>query len=403
MSFLTQDTEEDEQLRRIQSVTDAALAHLELEDLLVELLERVRKILRVDTAVVLLLDNCSGDLVATAAKGLEEEVRQAFHLAVGRGFAGRIAAEKRAVVVDDVDETKVVNPILLDKGLRSLLGVPLLAGGTVYGVLHVGSLAPRRFTDDDIGLLQLVADRAALAVRAATAERERSAAKVLQRSLLPSRLPDIPGAELAARHVAASAHEVGGDWYDVFTLPSGCVGLAVGDVIGRGLQAAVVMGRMRSALRAYALETDDPAEVLHKLGRKVEHYEPTTMATVLYATVEPSLERLHLSLAGHPPPVQAVPDRPASVIDVPPDPPVGAPTRRARRASAVPTPHGSVTCFYTDGLVERRDDPLDVGLTQLCDAVAAEPAESVCARVMAKLVGQDDPDDDVALLAFRRT
>ena len=184
-------------------------------------------------------------LVATAARGIEEEVRQGVRIPLGRGFAGRIAAEKRAVFLERVDHTNVLNPILRDKGIHSLLGVPLLVGGTVLGVLHVGTLCPRQFSADDTDLLQLVADRIALAVHARSTQVERAAASALQRSLLPTALPEIAGFEFAARYVPGGYGQVGGDWYDVFSLPSGSLCIVVGDVVGRGLSAAVEMGRLR--------------------------------------------------------------------------------------------------------------------------------------------------------------
>src|SRR5215472_1846284 len=148
----------EDRLRDIQSLTDAALSRLDDHDLLAEVLERTRDILQADTAAVLLLDFASGELIATAAAGLEEEVRQGVRIPVGRGFAGRIAAEHRPVILDQVDHSTVLNPILLSKGIRTLMGVPMVAGGRVIGVMHVGSLTPREFTDQDAELLQLAAD-----------------------------------------------------------------------------------------------------------------------------------------------------------------------------------------------------------------------------------------------------
>jgi phosphoserine phosphatase RsbU/P len=188
-------------LRDIQSITDTALSRLDDRDLLAELLDRIREILQADTAAVLLLDFSSGQLIATAAAGLEEEVRQGVRIPVGRGFAGRIAAEHRPVILDHVDHTTVLNPILWAKGIQSLMGVPMVAGGRVIGVLHVGSLTPRQFTDYDIELLQLAADRAAAAVQSMTARADRVAAAALQRSLVPAALPVVAGAEMAARYV----------------------------------------------------------------------------------------------------------------------------------------------------------------------------------------------------------
>jgi signal transduction histidine kinase len=153
-----------DQLRQLQALTDAALAHLDLNALLAALLDRVREILDVDTCAILLRDGPTDELVARAAVGIEEEVEQGVRIPVGYGFAGRIAAEKRPVILDDVDHADVLNPLLHQKGIKSMLGVPLVAAGEATGVLHVGSLTPRRFTQSDVELLQLGADRAAIAI-----------------------------------------------------------------------------------------------------------------------------------------------------------------------------------------------------------------------------------------------
>ena len=153
-----------DRLRRLQLLTDAALSSLELEELLATLLERVRAVLMVDTCAVLLLDDESGELVARAAVGIEEEVEQGVRIPLGKGFAGRVAAERRPVILDDVDHADVLNPILREKGIKSLLGVPLLAQGKVIGVLHVGSLTPRRFSEEETELLKLAAERAAVGI-----------------------------------------------------------------------------------------------------------------------------------------------------------------------------------------------------------------------------------------------
>ncbi|MBV8396219.1 MAG: GAF domain-containing protein [Actinobacteria bacterium] len=161
-----------ERLERVQVVTDAALAHLELEELLHELLVRIRDVLGVDTTAILLLDHDTNELVARSAVGLEEEVEQGVRIPVGRGFAGRVAAEKRPVILPDVDHADVLNPILREKGIKSMLGVPLLAQGHVLGVLHVGTLVPYEFGLEHVELLQLVADRAAIAIEKARVHEE---------------------------------------------------------------------------------------------------------------------------------------------------------------------------------------------------------------------------------------
>ena len=392
----------EDHIRHIEALTDAALGHLDIEDLLVELLDRVLEILDADTAAILLLDPASRELVARAARGIEEEVRQGVRVPVGRGFAGRIATEKRPVVLDRVDETTVWNPILWEKRIRAMLGVPLLSGGGVLGVLHVGTLRGRVFTETDIQLLQLVAERVAGATQAGLLEAERAAARILQASLLPTALPPCPGLEFSARYVPAE-EGVGGDWYDVFILPSGEVWTVSGDVQGHGFRSAVVMGRIRSTIRAYALEGRPPDEVIAFTDRKLQYFEPDEMATVLCAVFDPPYERVRLSSAGHPPPVLAVPDHRGVLVDVDLAPPLGVEADVPRSSRMVDIPDGAVLFLYTDGLIERRGESLDLGLDRLCDAVTAQHPDGVCHRVMARLVADKQPEDDIAVLAVRRS
>lgn len=391
----------EERLSRVEAITETALAHLHIDDLLEELLDRVREFMGVDTAAVLLLDRSGERLVATAAKGVEAEVRQGFRLPVGSGFAGHIAAEKKPLVLDRIDQTTVRNPVLWEAGLASLLGVPMLSGGAVTGVLHVGTLAPRQFTDEDADLLQRVAGRIALAVQARGSELDHAAAEALQHSLLPARLLTRPDVDTSARYVPGEEAGVGGDWYDVFDLPSGAIGLVIGDVAGRGLDAATVMDRLRSALRAYALESEDPGEVLHKLDRKIDYFERGTMVTVIYAVFEPGSERLRVSVAGHLSPVMSYADRTSIVLDMPADPPLGVPVEARRRTHTVDMPAGALLCLYTDGLVERRRTSIDDNVERLRASVTSDNVETVCINVMAQLVGDTPAHDDIALLVVR--
>ncbi len=391
-----------DKLRDIQALTDAALSSLEPQGLLDALTTRIRRVLQADTAAVLLLDPSGTYLVATAASGLEEEVDQGVRVPMGKGFAGKIAAEGKPLVLDEVDHSKVVNPLLLSKGIRSLMGAPLRSGDTVLGVLHVGTLSPRIFTRDDVDLLQVAADRAALAVQTLTSQLDRAAAAALQRSLLPSALPAIPGLQMAARFVPGRGN-VGGDWYDVFMLPSGQACAMIGDVAGSGLRAAVIMGRMRSTLRAYALETADPAEMILRLERKMAHFEPDAMATVLCAVFSADLSTVQISSAGHLPPLLAVPGEATIALPVPPDILIGAPSRSCRRVTTVELPPGALLCLYTDGLVERRDCPVDDGIAHLCKAIKSAEPESCCAAAMTAMADLSPSGDDVALLTLLRT
>ncbi|MGH3250000.1 MAG: PP2C family protein-serine/threonine phosphatase [Trebonia sp.] len=402
-------------MRDIEAVTDAALSRLDEHALLETLLERVKKTLQADTAAVLLLDNSARQLVATAASGIEEEVIQGARVALGTGFAGRIAATGEPVVLNEVSDTTVSNPLLVERGIRSLLGVPLFAGGRVIGVLHVGSLTGRQFSREDADLLQLAADRAALALHSLLAQDDALAAMALQGSLLPSPPPEVPGLELAARYVTGTGN-VGGDWYDVFILPSGKVGVIVGDVAGSGLQAAVIMGRMRSTLRAYTLETEEPADALSRLDRKIQYFEPDAMATVLYGIYDPETGEFLVSSAGHLPPVLAAPGQPADPLPIHPDPPIGTADTPARQSTVAMIPPGGLLVCYTDGLVERRDRAIDQGIgllsaamDRVLDSRASRDgrpvplAEDASAAIMRALIGNAQATDDVALLvAYRK-
>jgi putative methionine-R-sulfoxide reductase with GAF domain len=390
----------DDRLRRIRAITDAALSQLNGEALLQELLERVRDLIGTDTAAVALLDEDTQQLVTVAAIGLEVEVRQGFRLELGMGFAGRVVLTKAPVIIDIVDATTMNSPILGEASVRSLVAVPMLVGHELVGVLHLGTFLPRRFTEQDVTLLQLVADRAGLASRTRDTHADRATTLALQRSLLPSSFPTVQGVDLAARYAPGHHLGVGGDWYDVFNLPSGDLGVVVGDVSGHGLPAAVVMGRLRSALRAYALDEDDPATVLARLDRKITHFEAGNLATILYAMINPARDRMTVSVAGHLPPVLAVPDQEPCPLNLPVDLPVGVGAATTRRSTVVDLASDSTVVFYTDGLIERRAEIIDDGLRRLCATVRPGSAEAVCATIMENM-GVDAADDDIALLVMR--
>jgi len=391
----------EEQLENLQVLTDSTLTRLDFETLLVELLNRVRSILEADTAAVLLLDARSRELVATAACGIEEEVRQGVRVSVGSGFAGRIAATREPLLLDRVDDTTVANPILWEKGIKVMLGVPLLSADQLVGVLHVGRLENRPTSARDVELLQVVGERVSGATQAQRLASEQAAATLLERSLLPPQLPSCDGLEFAARYVPAES-QVGGDWYDLFTLPSGQVWIVVGDVAGHGLGAAVIMGRIRSALRAYTLLDVQPEAVLELVDRKVSHFEIETFATVVCAMSDPPYDTLTFALAGHPPPIVAVPEEPTTLAKSEVGPPLGLGSTATRFSAKIELTPDATVAFYTDGLVERRGESIDVGLQRLCEVISPGPAEQVAHEIMKRLVGTTAPRDDIALAVVHR-
>jgi len=389
-------------LRGFRALTDSSLAGLGFDDLLAELLDRVCKILNADTAAILLLDEESQSLVARAASGIEEEVYQNVHVPIGHGFAGRIASTQRPAMLERVNRRTVANPILWEKGIQSMLGVPLLGGDSMLGVLHVGRLSQQRFTPEDADLLVVVAERVALATQAALLASERAASTLLERSLVPSAIPPVAGLEFAARYVPSADRGVGGDWYDVFQLPSGEVWITVGDVAGHGLRSAVVMGRLRTMLRVHAFAGAGPDEALDLTNGVFEYFDPDEMATAVCVAMSPSSNEVLVCSAGHPPPILTLPGGQAQTLELETRPPLGVAYDRRGSAAAVRFPPGAMLVLYTDGLVERRGQSFTARLRQLCRIVNTDAPDLVCRRIMSRLVGSAPPQDDIALFAARR-
>jgi PAS domain S-box-containing protein len=234
-------------------------------------------------------------------------------------------------------------------------------------------------------------------------EREHTIAETLQRSLLPERLPRIEGLEIAARYLPAGhGAAVGGDWYDALERADGRVALVVGDVVGHGLRAAAIMGQLRNAFRAYGLAEASPAEVMARVNRLVISGEEEAMATVLYLVLDRETGEVSFASAGHPPPLVLTSDGP-EFLEGGRAVPVGAAEPGIFREATAVLPPGASLLLYTDGLVERRDTPLEQRLGDLAEAAGSGdgPLEALCDSVLARVLGQHVPTDDVALLAVR--
>jgi PAS domain S-box-containing protein len=234
-------------------------------------------------------------------------------------------------------------------------------------------------------------------------EREHRVAETLQRSLLPEKLPDIEGVQLAARYLpAGEGAAVGGDWYDAAELPDGRLALVVGDVVGHGLRAAAVMGQLRNASRAYSITGISPAEVVARLNRLVTTSEEGVMATVLYMALDRDTGEVTYASAGHPPPLLLTADGP-TFLEGGRSVPVGAAELATFREETTTLPTDSTLLLYTDGLVERRDVSLDDRFGELAIAAAAraDDLEKLCDEILEQVLGGAEPADDVALLAVR--
>ncbi|SEG16107.1 PAS domain S-box-containing protein [Thermomonospora echinospora] len=261
---------------------------------------------------------------------------------------------------------------------RAWVGLPLLAAGAPIGALRFSFTRPREITEEERVFLEALAGQCALAVeRALLFEREHKTAEELQRSLLPSDLPQIHTMRLAARYHPATRHvQVGGDWYDAFRLPDDRLAVAVGDVMGKGVLAAAGMGRVRNALRALALNDPRPAAVLAGLDRLFSATEDEEQfTTVAYAVIDPETGRGVLSNAGHPPPLLLSMDGPARLSTSEPGTPLGWPSQRQQTSFSIET--GNTVVFYSDGLVENRRRGVDAGLAELVTVAADAPPEVV--------------------------
>ncbi|MBW1599638.1 SpoIIE family protein phosphatase [Streptomyces sp. JJ38] len=314
--------------------------------------------------------------------------------------------------------------------VHSTLAVPMVARDRVLGVVQFArAKGSEPFGERDAALAAELAARAAVCIdNARLYRREHERALILQRSLLPPGDPEAAGLDIACRYrPGTAATEVGGDWFDVIELPGHRTALVVGDVMGRGLRAAVTMGELRTAVRTLALLDLEPAEVLERLDEiarglggasyrrrggegsdSLDHMAEVYLATCVYAVYDPVSRRCTFANAGHVPPVLVEPPegrgsrgQPPLLLEVPGGLPLGVGGEPFEQTD-VELPDGALLALYTDGLVESRDHSLDVGLLRLRRTLtdADRPLEDICDRVLAGIEDQHG-DDDVALLLAR--
>ncbi|MFD9375500.1 SpoIIE family protein phosphatase [Streptomyces sp. NPDC059999] len=295
--------------------------------------------------------------------------------------------------------------LLVEAGLHSYLAVPLTARGEVIGVLGLQRTSnPMPFDHDDVLLAAELAARAAVCIdNARWYQRQRRAALTLQRHLLPQEPTVTPGLEIAYRYQpAAAVGEVGGDWFDVIPLPDDKTALVVGDVMGSGINAAATMGQLRTAARTLAELDLDPAAVLTRLDHTTTGLGHT-MATCVFAVYDPHANRCRIATAGHLPPVLVRPGRDPELLDLPTGAPLGVGGVQFE-ATTFELGVGDELVFYTDGLVETRDEDIDVRLRALTALLAdpARPLEETCDVLLGALRHPDDRDDVALLIARTR-
>jgi serine phosphatase RsbU (regulator of sigma subunit) len=290
----------------------------------------------------------------------------------------------------------------------AVVTIPITARGKGIGTacLATGDTG-RKFTSEDALLVEELVALAALAVdNSALYQRQCRAARELQRGLLPSRLPICPGVRLAARFVPGTRDvEVGGDWYDVIALGDGRLGLVIGDVVGRGIPAARIMGELRSVLRTYALDGCAPAVVADRLNRLAHTFAEHEIATLVYMVFDPHQRTARFVRAGHMPPVVLHGGRHPQVLNEPCSLPLGVLTDTGFVEGAITLEPDSTLLLYTDGLVERRNRGLEQGIALLAEVTAAGPddVEGLCDYVLKTMMGPTHGSDDIALLVLKAT
>jgi PAS domain S-box-containing protein len=295
--------------------------------------------------------------------------------------------------------------LLRELGLRSGMIVPLSAHGRTLGALTLAlAESERTYGEDDLEFAEDLARRAASAVENSMMYRdEHEAAVTLQRALLPRELPQPPGIRFAARYRPAGVGlEVGGDWYDVIERPDGRIVLVIGDVAGRGIRAASIMGQLRTAVRAYATEGHSPVGAVERLHSVAQGFQDVEMATLIHLTLDPATRTAEFVRAGHPPALIRDPDGMVTEMESEGCPPVGTFSGGRYRSERTRLDRGSTMLFYTDGLIEHRTQGLDPGLERLKEAFGRAPEDpDECLEFILDALGAGGADDDVALLAMR--
>jgi PAS domain S-box-containing protein len=410
---ITEQLARAERAERFLADASAELATSLSDDKALEIVARLAIPALADACVVYLADD-HGKLgrAATAyehpTKGILQEVDQ---------NAGQPAAEPYHVRrVFETGQPAVVTGVYAaiagttvaerSPGSRLTMIVPLIARGQTIGVISFGTSQPdRRYDDADLLLAQELASRSATTIdNARLFRQQRTVAETLQHSLLPERLPQHPAISVAARYVPGSKGvNVGGDWYDVFDLPSGRVGLAIGDVVGRGVEAAALMGQVRNVMRAYAFDSNEPSAVVEQVNAWLRHHHPAArMVTALYAILDLAAGSLRFTSAGHLPPL-VLDAGGARYVEEGRGVPLGV-TRRARYSEAtISLRPDTRILLYTDGLVDRRDLSLDDAMKQLSTLAAGMDGRPLNEMLDNILVGflNGGVEDDVAVLGLR--
>jgi len=394
---------------RLQSMTAALANALNRADVADVVVDEIATAVGADATALAVVADDRGLLRTVAWQGFDEAMLDERFLEVSLDAAhpGIRALRRRvSTFFETSDDLREEFPeVFTAAAHESYLYVPLVAGRRANALLVLSWTEPHVLTQDERRFVESLAGQAAQALdRATHFETEQTIAETLQRSVLPVTLPRVEGVQLAARYLPGTAElDVGGDWFDAIPLSDGRLGLVVGDVVGKGVQAASTMGQLRNALRAFSLDRMKPSSTIARLNRLAEEVVETAFATVVYAVLDPDARVCRITSAGHPPMLVVYPDRRVELVEGGRGLPLGAGRDTTYRQEVLELPVGSVLLLYTDGLVERRGRTIDEGLAELERAAIDAPREpeQFLEHLLTRMVGEEERGDDIALLAVR--
>ncbi len=356
-------------------------------------------------AVILIDDGGDGVVDVAAARGYSPTVLDAIR-SDGGAPVRSVLERGRSALLGNPEAVRDRYPALAAELGEATAELPMIVGGATIGALLVSFEGPQPFDVAQFDLLTDIASEAAQATqRARVSQREREISRILQDSLLPDEpTSSWKGAQVTTWYSAGTEHlDVGGDWYDVIELPDGRLGVSIGDVVGRGLRAAASMGQLRSALRGLALQMHGPGPTLRALNRFAASAPGTELATVVYGEYDPMSGVFVYACAGHPPPVACIGGR-AVVLNDGRSPLLAAGYDGPRDEARCVLPPASTLLLYTDGLIERRDEPFQRGIDRVRAALErtsdAEPARLV-EDLVETVLGEPERSDDAAVLVLR--
>jgi PAS domain S-box-containing protein len=406
---------EREERRAQEEVALSRAAHLMASaltraDIFEHLLGQVEALIPAAEKTAVLFTDARGVLAPAATHGFSEVSVRRMTLRAGEGVVGRVMSERRPFICNDTEvDERVTSRILTAEGIRSFVHAPLVVGDRVRGIVSVNSGAPRAFGERELRLLTELTRHAASALQNALQfEQERHIAETLQQALIAEQLPSVPGLDLAALYQAAAGSLVGGDFYSAWPLPDGRLALLVGDVSGKGVEAAGVTAMVRYMAEALSQHRCDPGALVGELNDMLCPRMPDgALVTLVLAFIDISRDELRWSCAGHQPPVLVGWDGSYRTLDDP-DPPCGIFPGQPYRDHCERFATGDLLFLYTDGLTEARREGVELGEAGLREAV--REAESDDPETLARAVyGAARAwcggrlTDDVAIAVVKRT